>query len=72
MTAFDNGYTNAMRVTLVLPIAVMGLAAVSVLLVKRRTPGAQPAAAAPTGGAAAPAGAPTGQPTSEPTDISVD
>jgi EmrB/QacA subfamily drug resistance transporter len=71
-SAFDNGYTNAMRVTLVLPIAVMGLAAISVLLVKRRTPGAQPAATAPAGGAAAPAGAPSGQPASEPTDISVD
>lgn len=33
--AFENGYTNAMRPTLILPIAVMGLAAVSVLLVKR-------------------------------------
>jgi EmrB/QacA subfamily drug resistance transporter len=31
---FDEGYTNAMRVTLWLPIAVMGLAALSIVLVK--------------------------------------
>ncbi|HEY2673223.1 MAG TPA: DHA2 family efflux MFS transporter permease subunit [Rugosimonospora sp.] len=35
-TVFDTGFTNAMRVTLALPIGVMGLAALSVLLVKRR------------------------------------
>ncbi|MDT4988841.1 MAG: hypothetical protein QOI74_2935 [Micromonosporaceae bacterium] len=33
---FDAGFTNAMRVTLWLPIAVMGAAALSVLLVRRR------------------------------------
>jgi MFS family permease len=35
-TVFDTGFTNAMRVTLALPIGVMALAALSVLLVKRR------------------------------------
>jgi EmrB/QacA subfamily drug resistance transporter len=35
-TVFDTGFTNAMRVTLWLPIAVMAVAALSVLLVKRR------------------------------------
>jgi EmrB/QacA subfamily drug resistance transporter len=33
-TIFDEGYTNAMRTTLVLPIAVMGIAALSILLVR--------------------------------------
>ena len=33
-TVFDTGFTNAMRVTLWLPIAVMGVAALSVLLVR--------------------------------------
>jgi EmrB/QacA subfamily drug resistance transporter len=33
---FDEGYTNAMRVTLWLPIAVMGLAALTIILVKGR------------------------------------
>jgi hypothetical protein len=33
---FDTGFTNAMRVTLWLPIAVMGVAALSVLLVHNR------------------------------------
>src|SRR5262249_38673519 len=33
---FHEGYTAAMRVTLVLPIAVLGVAALSCLLVKRR------------------------------------
>jgi hypothetical protein len=33
---FDTGFTNAMRVTLWLPIAVMGLAALSVILVRGR------------------------------------
>jgi EmrB/QacA subfamily drug resistance transporter len=36
---FDTGFTNAMRVTLWLPIAVMGLAALSVLLVHNRRAG---------------------------------
>jgi EmrB/QacA subfamily drug resistance transporter len=35
-TIFDEGYTNAMRVTLWLPIAVMGVAAISTILVKGR------------------------------------
>jgi EmrB/QacA subfamily drug resistance transporter len=35
-TVFDTGFTNAMRVTLSLPIAVMAVAALSVILVKRR------------------------------------
>jgi hypothetical protein len=35
-TVFDTGFTNAMRVTLWLPIAVMGLAALSVILVRGR------------------------------------
>jgi EmrB/QacA subfamily drug resistance transporter len=35
-TIFDNGFTGGMRVSLVLPISMMGLAALSVLLVKRR------------------------------------
>jgi EmrB/QacA subfamily drug resistance transporter len=34
-TIFDEGFTNGMRAALALPIAVMGLAALSVLLVKR-------------------------------------
>jgi EmrB/QacA subfamily drug resistance transporter len=34
---FDEGFTNAMRSTLWLPIAVMGLAAASILLVKNRS-----------------------------------
>jgi EmrB/QacA subfamily drug resistance transporter len=33
---FDEGFINAMRVTLWLPVAVIGLAALSVLLVRRR------------------------------------
>jgi EmrB/QacA subfamily drug resistance transporter len=33
---FDNGFTQAMRLSLVLPISMMGLAALSVLLVRRR------------------------------------
>src|SRR5262249_23900050 len=33
---FDHGFVQAMHVTLVMPIAAMGLAALSVLLVKRR------------------------------------
>jgi EmrB/QacA subfamily drug resistance transporter len=33
---FEKGFTDAMRISLILPIAVMGLAALSVLLVKRR------------------------------------
>jgi EmrB/QacA subfamily drug resistance transporter len=59
--AFDNGFTNAMRPTLVLPIAVMGLAALSVLLVKTRRTGAEPAPSAATSTSAAtsaPAAAP--------------
>jgi EmrB/QacA subfamily drug resistance transporter len=44
---FDNGFTNGMRLSLILPISVMGLAAVSVLLVRRR-PRSAPATAAPT------------------------
>jgi MFS family permease len=43
-TVFDTGFTNAMRVTLWLPIAVMGAAALSVLLVKRRPRAGAPAA----------------------------
>ncbi len=35
-TLFDDAFTAAMHTTLVLPIAVMGVAALSVLLVKRR------------------------------------
>jgi EmrB/QacA subfamily drug resistance transporter len=35
-TVFDTGFTNAMRVTLWLPIAAMGLAALSVVLVRGR------------------------------------
>lgn len=34
---FHEAFTAAMRTTLVLPLIVLGLAAVSVLLVKRRT-----------------------------------
>jgi EmrB/QacA subfamily drug resistance transporter len=41
---FDTGFTNAMRVTLWLPIAVMGLAALSVLLVRNRRAGDREAA----------------------------
>ncbi|HEX6501449.1 MAG TPA: DHA2 family efflux MFS transporter permease subunit [Micromonosporaceae bacterium] len=41
-TVFHEGYTNAMRTTLILPIAVLGLAALTVLLV-RRLPSASPA-----------------------------
>ena len=48
-TVFDNGFTGGMRVTLILPIAMMGLAAVSVLLVKQHkaTSGKGPAGAEP-------------------------
>jgi EmrB/QacA subfamily drug resistance transporter len=38
-TVFDTGFTNAMRVTLWLPIAVMGVAALSVILVRHRKAG---------------------------------
>jgi EmrB/QacA subfamily drug resistance transporter len=38
-TVFDTGFTNAMRVTLWLPIAVMAVAALTVLLVKHRKTG---------------------------------
>lgn len=41
---FDSGFTNGMRASLVLPIGVMGLAAVSVLLVRRK-PRSTPATA---------------------------
>jgi EmrB/QacA subfamily drug resistance transporter len=44
---FDNGFTNGMRLSLILPISVMGLAAVSVLLVRRR-PQSAAATAEPT------------------------
>ncbi len=44
---FDNGFTNGMRLSLILPISMMGLAAVSVLVVRRRSHSA-PATAAPT------------------------
>jgi EmrB/QacA subfamily drug resistance transporter len=48
---FHEGFTNAMRVSLILPIAVLGLAALSCLLIKRRArtapPGAPATAAAP-------------------------
>jgi hypothetical protein len=44
---FHEGYIAAMRVTLILPIAILALAALSCLLVRRRKrPGAAPAAAA--------------------------
>ncbi len=45
-TIFDEGFTRAMRTTLWLPIAVMGLAALSILLVRRRraTTAGEPAA----------------------------
>jgi hypothetical protein len=33
---FDNGFTEGMRTTLILPIGVMGLAALSVLVVRRK------------------------------------
>jgi EmrB/QacA subfamily drug resistance transporter len=56
-TIFDEGYTNAMRVTLWLPIAVMGVAALSIILVKGRrkqvaeeAADAEPASAITTGG----------------------
>jgi EmrB/QacA subfamily drug resistance transporter len=55
-TVFDTGFTNAMRATLWLPIAVMGLAALTVLLVRNRrvpTSGDRPAAT-PTDTVAAP------------------
>jgi EmrB/QacA subfamily drug resistance transporter len=35
---FETGFTGAMRISLILPISVMGLAALSVLLLKRRKP----------------------------------
>jgi EmrB/QacA subfamily drug resistance transporter len=41
---FHEGFTDAMRVTLVLPIAVLAVAALSCLLVKRRRRGGAPAA----------------------------
>lgn len=44
---FDNGFTNGMRLSLILPISIMGLAAVSVLLVRRR-PGSKRPTAEPT------------------------
>jgi EmrB/QacA subfamily drug resistance transporter len=44
---FDNGFTNGMRLSLILPISVMGLAAVSVLLVRRK-PRVAPATAEAT------------------------
>jgi hypothetical protein len=45
-TIFDEGFTQAMRTTLWLPIVVMGIAALSILLVRRRraTPTGEPAA----------------------------
>jgi len=43
---FDEGFTNAMRDTLWLPIAVMALAAVSILFVKSRPNGTTDAAPA--------------------------
>ena len=48
-TVFDEGFTQAMHVSLILPIGVMGLAALSVLLVKgrKRTTGT-PAASSTT------------------------
>jgi EmrB/QacA subfamily drug resistance transporter len=39
---FHEGYTNAMRISLILPITVLALAALSCLLIKRRSRGAQP------------------------------
>ncbi len=39
---FDQGFTNAMRVSLILPIVVLALAALSCLLVKRRKGNAVP------------------------------
>jgi MFS family permease len=44
---FDEGFTNAMRTSLILPIAMMGVAALSVLLVKHRRATATDAPAAP-------------------------
>jgi EmrB/QacA subfamily drug resistance transporter len=56
-TIFDEGYTNAMRVTLWLPIAVMGIAALSIILVKgRRKQVAEEAAESRPADAAAVAG----------------
>jgi hypothetical protein len=48
---FHEAFTSAMRVTLVLPLAVLGLAAIGVLLVRRERPAV--AAATPPGRAEA-------------------
>jgi EmrB/QacA subfamily drug resistance transporter len=50
---FHEGFTDAMRVTLVLPIAVLAVAALSCLLVKRRKRGGAPATG-PAAGAGLP------------------
>jgi hypothetical protein len=53
---FHQGFTNAMRVTLILPIAVLTVAALACLLIKRRKRAVPPdAARAPHEEAAAPA-----------------
>jgi EmrB/QacA subfamily drug resistance transporter len=46
LKTFHEGFTNAMRATLILPLAVLAIAALSVLLVKRRKRNAEPSAAA--------------------------
>jgi MFS family permease len=45
---FHEGFTNAMRVSLILPIVVLALASLSCLLIKRRSRAVQPGAAATT------------------------
>ncbi|HEX6526947.1 MAG TPA: DHA2 family efflux MFS transporter permease subunit [Streptosporangiaceae bacterium] len=45
---FTNGYVHAMRWTMLMPIAVVGLAALSCLGIRRLTAGRPPAAAPPT------------------------
>ena len=44
---FSNGYVHAMRWTMLMPIAVVGLAAVSCLGIRRMTAGRPPAASPP-------------------------
>jgi MFS family permease len=65
---FANGFTNAMRPTLALPIAVMLVAAASVMLVKIR----KPAVAAPAGSPGATTTDPSAaRPADEPVDVEV-
>ncbi|MGC9671453.1 DHA2 family efflux MFS transporter permease subunit [Planosporangium sp. 12N6] len=54
---FHVGFTNAMHTTLVLPIAILGLAALSCLIVKRRRAAGQPGTGATTTEVEAPASA---------------